>query len=308
MFASHARARHAKRRRALPLLFLIAACLAVTFAFFPSARHASADSYPNCPTLSSGSTGGCVTRLQQDLDRLNGANLAADGKFGPKTRQAVIDFQRNYGLTRDGAVGEKTAQTLSNLAGHGLPFGQPSPANYPPTFDPAKAGTWARDNAQSYKSSYTKDPCTEFASRALAVGGMPQNDAWWDPADPVNRYMNPTGTSGPWVNVEKAAQYWVGRGWAREIPLDAANPNAAVMARPGDLLFFKWGGSDKTHMAMVTGVNGAVALKSEQNGGATPPFSRDGQWNLSYSHGQKPVAQVYKGIQATLLHWNEQPQ
>ncbi|MDX3242914.1 hypothetical protein [Streptomyces sp. ME18-1-4] len=55
-------------------------------------------------------------------------------------------------------------------------------------------------------------------------------------------------------------------------------------------------------------MNGAVALKSQQNGGAKPPFSSDGQWNLSYSHSQRPVSEVYKDIQVTLLHWNEQPQ
>ncbi|WP_405521524.1 peptidoglycan-binding protein [Streptomyces canus] len=298
--------RQARRRRVLPAVSAVAAGLAAVLLFFPAARPASADSYPGCPTLAAGATGGCVTHLQQDLNRAAGAGLQADGIFGAKTRQAVIGFQRAYGLTRDGAVGVKTAQTLANRSARDLPLGQPAPANYPPTFDPARAGAWARDNAQSYRSFVKKDPCTEFASRALAVAGMPQDDSWWDP--PINWYMGRSGTSVPWVNVDKAAQYWVGHGWAREIPLDPDNAASAVMARPGDLLYFKWGGSDKTHMAMVTGTNGAIALKSEQNGGATPPFSSDGQWNLSYSHGRKPVTQVYQNIRVTLLHWNEQAQ
>ena len=304
MFVFHTRAR---RRVLLPVVLASAGGLAAVLVFFPSARQASADSYPGCPTLASGATGGCVTRLQQDLNHAAGASLQVDGIFGAKTRQAVVGFQRTYGLTRDGVVGAKTAQTLADVSARQLPFGQPAPANYPPAFDPAKAGTWARDNAQPYRSFVKKDPCTEFASRALAAAGMPQDQSWWDPADPVNKYMG-SGLSAPWVNVDKAAQYWVGRGWAREIPLDPDNVASAAMARSGDLLYLKWGGSKQTHMAVVTGMNGAVALKSEQNGGATPPFSSNGQWNLSYSHGQKPLTQVYNNLRVTLLHWNEQPQ
>ncbi|MGY4928360.1 peptidoglycan-binding domain-containing protein [Streptomyces sp. 900105755] len=43
-----------------------------------------------------------MTRLQGDLNRVAGAGLQVDGIFGARTRQAVIDFQRTYGLTRDG--------------------------------------------------------------------------------------------------------------------------------------------------------------------------------------------------------------
>ncbi|MFF9811602.1 peptidoglycan-binding protein [Streptomyces coeruleorubidus] len=258
--------------------------------------------------LALGSSGGCVTTLQQDLNHVNGANLNVDGRYGALTRQAVINVQRTYGLERDGTVGEKTAQTLSNLTRYSLAFPQSAPANYPPSFDPAKAGAWAKVNAQSYVSQFKPDPCTDFVSRALAVAGMAQDDAWWDPDDSVQRYMHYPNLSGPWINVTKAAEYWVGQGWAREIPLDLRNPASAVMARPGDLIYFQWDGS--THMAMVTGMSGTTALKSEQNGGATPPFSTDGQWHLSYSRGQVPVIDVsaYKGVQAKLLHWNEQPQ
>ncbi|MFH1407003.1 MAG: peptidoglycan-binding domain-containing protein [Candidatus Omnitrophota bacterium] len=36
-----------------------------------------------------------------------------DGKFGKKTKQAVIGFQRAHGLVADGVVGEKTWSKLS---------------------------------------------------------------------------------------------------------------------------------------------------------------------------------------------------
>ncbi|MCM8794394.1 MAG: peptidoglycan-binding protein [Candidatus Omnitrophica bacterium] len=36
-----------------------------------------------------------------------------DGKIGPKTRQAIRDFQRDNGLKTDGVVGRKTAALLA---------------------------------------------------------------------------------------------------------------------------------------------------------------------------------------------------
>jgi hypothetical protein len=50
--------------------------------------------------------------LQKLLNR-GGANLAADGIFGPKTRQAVVAFQRPRGLKPDGTVGVQTWPRVS---------------------------------------------------------------------------------------------------------------------------------------------------------------------------------------------------
>ncbi|MDO5287237.1 MAG: peptidoglycan-binding protein [Actinomycetia bacterium] len=63
------------------------------------------------PTLKEGSTGGDVTRLQRAL-RASGQNLSADGRFGPRTEQAVKAYQRQVGLTPDGVVGAKTWAAL----------------------------------------------------------------------------------------------------------------------------------------------------------------------------------------------------
>ena len=59
------------------------------------------------PTLSLGSTGEDVKDLQKVL---NGtvADLAVDGVFGKQTQEAVMAFQKQYGLTIDGIVGPKT--------------------------------------------------------------------------------------------------------------------------------------------------------------------------------------------------------
>lgn len=53
-----------------------------------------------------------VAKLQHDLNSL-GARLSTDGNFGPKTEQAVKDFQHAYGLDPDGIAGPKTLQRIN---------------------------------------------------------------------------------------------------------------------------------------------------------------------------------------------------
>lgn len=57
-------------------------------------------------TIKKGSTGADVRTLQSIL------NLMIDGIFGPLTEEAVIEFQKNNGLTADGIVGPKTWEKL----------------------------------------------------------------------------------------------------------------------------------------------------------------------------------------------------
>lgn len=63
-------------------------------------------------TLRMGSTGAAVTRLQTRLITLGYLSGAADGKYGAKTADAVISFQRANGLVRDGIAGQKTQELL----------------------------------------------------------------------------------------------------------------------------------------------------------------------------------------------------
>lgn len=59
------------------------------------------------PTLRQGDRGSHVRVLQRNL-----GGLAADGRFGPKTTDAVRKFQRAKKLTADGIVGQKTWAAL----------------------------------------------------------------------------------------------------------------------------------------------------------------------------------------------------
>lgn len=58
------------------------------------------------PTLKVGSSGDAVRTLQQKV------GVTADGAFGPKTKAAVVAFQKAHGLVADGIVGPMTWKAL----------------------------------------------------------------------------------------------------------------------------------------------------------------------------------------------------
>lgn len=58
-------------------------------------------------TLRLGANGSEVRKLQTALNRA-GASLSVDGAFGPKTEQAVKNFQSDNGLVMDGVCGPTT--------------------------------------------------------------------------------------------------------------------------------------------------------------------------------------------------------
>jgi hypothetical protein len=64
--------------------------------------------------LSVGSRGSDVVTLQKELNKqlYPKPNLSEDGIFGPKTRDAVIAFQKFSGITVDGIVGPETRAAL----------------------------------------------------------------------------------------------------------------------------------------------------------------------------------------------------
>lgn len=62
--------------------------------------------------LEVGSSGANVTKVQNRLIQYGYMTGSADGKYGEKTRDAVILFQKRNGLTVDGRVGKSTAAAL----------------------------------------------------------------------------------------------------------------------------------------------------------------------------------------------------
>ena len=68
-------------------------------------------------TLSNGSSGVDVEKLQQRLKELNYLTGTVDGKFGPKTKTAVQKFQESVGLEATGIADEQTQIALYGAAG-----------------------------------------------------------------------------------------------------------------------------------------------------------------------------------------------
>ena len=68
-----------------------------------------------CRTLYWGLQGEDVRILQSKLESLGYQVGPIDGIFGPKTEQAVRQFQMNNGLLVDGVVGEQTFAALESL-------------------------------------------------------------------------------------------------------------------------------------------------------------------------------------------------
>ncbi len=66
------------------------------------------------PTVQRGSEGSAVRELQQALNHRypNLPQLTVDGRFGERTYERVVYFQKDSGLTADGVVGPKTWAAL----------------------------------------------------------------------------------------------------------------------------------------------------------------------------------------------------
>ena len=66
-------------------------------------------------SIKKGASGNKVKAVQYALNKLIGAGLKVDGKFGDKTVAAVKKFQKKYKLTQDGSVGPKTKAKFKAL-------------------------------------------------------------------------------------------------------------------------------------------------------------------------------------------------
>ena len=141
--------------------------------------------------LSSGSQGSAVTQLQEDLSELGFYPNKIDGSFGPKTHEAVVDFQKEQGLKTDGLVGPITQEALDKaLAGTDLSSGSQGSAVTQLQKDLSELGFYlnkvdgsfgpkTRDavvefqNTQGLKTDAVVGPITQEAlDKALAEGDL----------------------------------------------------------------------------------------------------------------------------------------
>lgn len=66
------------------------------------------------PTVREGNVHPCVKRAQEILNQINSAGLNPDGNFGPKTKTAVINYQKLKFLAADGVIGNQTWTSLES--------------------------------------------------------------------------------------------------------------------------------------------------------------------------------------------------
>lgn len=81
--------------------------------------------------LEVGSRGDDVVKVQKRLIQFDYLSGEADGRYGEATRNAVIHFQKNNGLSADGKVGKETAAALGvTLSGSSGSTAASSSASY----------------------------------------------------------------------------------------------------------------------------------------------------------------------------------
>lgn len=112
-------ARRAIRRRTAAAIVALAVIVAGLVVAAPAA-HAD-NSYRitlgmnECGVMAVGVTGTCIVSLQTWLNIFDDAGLVVDGRFGPATRAAVIEFQRRHGLLPDGRFGNASRNALRGV-------------------------------------------------------------------------------------------------------------------------------------------------------------------------------------------------
>ena len=108
--------------------------------------------------------------------------MKVDGIFGPKTRAAVVAFQKAHGLKPDGLVGPKTTAALrAPKAGHGKPAHAPAPAKTTPAADepaPAPAKTTPAKPAPHAKPGPPRGTEPDGQYRASDLNHGPGSKLW----------------------------------------------------------------------------------------------------------------------------------
>ncbi|MGH3731605.1 MAG: peptidoglycan-binding protein [Micromonosporaceae bacterium] len=125
-------------------------------------------------TVRQGSTGHAVRAAQVQLNKW-GAGLAVDGQFGQLTANAVLSFQTQQGLARDGVVGPATWQALVGGSGGGGSYRLPLDRNALPRSAygaPHWNSTPAVDLMVSYLPTYAVATGTadHFSSTSCGIG------------------------------------------------------------------------------------------------------------------------------------------
>lgn len=208
------------------------------------------------PVLRQGDFGGEVRDAQQLLAKHGFSPGSVDGQFGPKTRAAVVSFQRAKGLSADGVIGPATWRALNGAVS---------------TTPSQPAGSTALRQAMLEKAR-SQLGLLETGTNGGVILKYPNyfgrgSEAWcadfvsWVSQHSGGKMNNPYCPSV--VNELKASGNWKG----------TSNP------QPGDLVLFDWdddGVSD--HIGIVEKVNADGSLTTLEGNTSKPGGGQDGVW------------------------------
>ena len=135
----------------------------------PTPTTAPVTPTPTPKSLQRGFTGSEAVRLvQKRLKELGYYKGSADGDFGPKTEEAVKEFQKANGLTADGKVGEKTLAKMN--AKSAISYKQAHATATPKTTAKATAKTTAKATAKPTATpNLQKDYYLDIGSKGKKV-------------------------------------------------------------------------------------------------------------------------------------------
>lgn len=198
-------------------------CISLILVFSLIAVFITNDS--NVSALSKyGSTGSEVTQIQQKLAGLGYYSGKIDGIYGSGTKQAVTNFQRDYGLTADGIAGSKTLNALGISSSSGTygftdsevsllartisaeSRGEPYQGQVAvgavilnriehPSFPNTMAGVIYQNGAFSCVDDGQMDEDVYEISKRAAIDAL----NGWDPSGGAIYYYNPVTATNKWI-------------------------------------------------------------------------------------------------------------
>ena len=116
--------------------------------------------------LGRGSTGSEVKKLQTYLNQVGNYGLEEDGKYGPKTQEAVKKYQSSNNLTVDGIAGNQTWGSLSDAVAK-LSAGSSNKGNTGGTTGATTTETPAAPDYSQYSYDASTDAAYQQAMAAL---------------------------------------------------------------------------------------------------------------------------------------------
>jgi len=153
--------------------------------------------------ISIGSRGTDVTKLQRALTAAGQDPGGADGIFGPKTKTAVVNFQKAHGLTVDGIVGPQTSSALAKYYKDGFDVGNvdaPQSAgrtNYEKLMFSWRTAERMGLTVTSYKGGKHAPNSYHYSGRAIDVAGSPAAMArfyrYMAQYSPTEQFYDPIG-------------------------------------------------------------------------------------------------------------------